>query len=259
MSGHSKWSTIKRKKGANDAARGKVFTRLAREIQVAARAGADPNSNMTLRLAVDRARAENMPKDNIDRAIRRGAGLEKDAAEIEEVTYEGYGPHGIAIITQCLTDNRNRTISDLRRAFNRANGSLAEPNSVAWQFTENGYLAYSLTNDDHDDDDESKGIDTDELFMAALEAGATDVQISEEVVEVYTERNELAQVAQTLNEAGYSADESRLMLKPNTTLALDGAEAAAVLSLIEALEELDDVSNVYHNLELTDEMVAQFA
>ena len=135
MSGHSKWSTIKRKKGANDAARGKIFTRLAREIQIAARSGADPTSNFALRLAVERARAENMPKDNIDRAIRRGAGLEKDAAEIEEVTYEGYGPHGIAIIVECLTDNRNRTISEVRRCFTRANGSLGEPNSVAWQFT----------------------------------------------------------------------------------------------------------------------------
>jgi YebC/PmpR family DNA-binding regulatory protein len=255
MSGHSKWSTIKRKKGAVDAARGKIFTRLAREIQIAARSGADPNSNFTLRLAVDRARAENMPKDNIDRAIRRGAGLEKDAAEIEEVTYEGYGPHGVAIIAQCLTDNRNRTISDLRRAFNRANGSLGEPNSVAWQFTENGYLSFNLV----DEEGASKKIDTDELFMAALDAGAVDVQISEDVVEVYTERNELAQVAQTLNDAGFTADESRLMLRPNTTLTLEADQALAVLNLIEALEELDDVSDVYHNLELTDEMVAQFA
>lgn len=255
MSGHSKWSTIKRKKGANDAARGKIFTRLAREIQVAARAGADPNSNMTLRLAVDRARAENMPKDNIDRAIRRGAGLEKDAAEIEEVTYEGYGPYGIAIIAQCLTDNRNRTISEVRRAFTRANGSLGEPNSVAWQFTENGYLGYNLT----DDDGESKKIDTDELFMAALEAGAVDVQVSDDMVEVYTDRVTLALVAQALTDAGYVADESRLMLKPNTTLTLEGEQASAVLNLIESLEELDDVSDVYHNLELTDEMVAQFA
>jgi YebC/PmpR family DNA-binding regulatory protein len=255
MSGHSKWSTIKRKKGANDAARGKIFTRLAREIQVAARSGADPASNFTLRLAVDRARAENMPKENIDRAIRRGAGLEKDAAEIEEVTYEGYGPHGIAIIVQCLTDNRNRTISELRRAFNRANGSLGEPNSVAWQFTENGYLVYNLA----DEDGKSKNIDTDELFMAALEAGAVDVQVSDDAVEVYTERSELAQVSQALTEAGYNADESRLMLRPNTTISLEGDQATAVLNLIEALEELDDVGNVYHNLELTDEMVAQFA
>jgi YebC/PmpR family DNA-binding regulatory protein len=255
MSGHSKWSTIKRKKGANDAARGKIFTRLAREIQVAARAGADPSSNMTLRLAVDRARAENMPKDNIDRAIRRGAGLEKDAAEIEEVTYEGYGPHGIAIIAQCLTDNRNRTISEVRRAFTRAGGSLGEPNSVAWQFTENGYLAYNLV----DEAGDSKKIDSDELFMAALEAGAVDVQVSDEVVEVYTERSDLAQVSQALNEAGYVADESTLMLKPNTTLSLEGEQATTVLNLIESLEELDDVADVYHNLELTDEMVAQFA
>jgi YebC/PmpR family DNA-binding regulatory protein len=255
MSGHSKWSTIKRKKGANDAARGKVFTRLAREIQIAARSGADPTTNFTLRLAVERARAENMPKDNIDRAIRRGAGLEKDAAEIEEVTYEGYGPHGIAIIVQCLTDNRNRTISEVRRCFTRANGSLGEPNSVAWQFAENGYLAFNL----FDEDEEPKKIDTDELFMAALEAGAVDVQTSDDVVEVYTERNELAQVAQTLSEAGFTADESRLVLKPNTTISLEVEEAGAVLNLIESLDELDDVSNVYHNLELTDELVEQFA
>jgi YebC/PmpR family DNA-binding regulatory protein len=210
---------------------------------------------MTLRLAVDRARAENMPKDNIDRAIRRGAGLEKDAAEIEDVTYEGYGPNGIAIIVQCLTDNRNRAISEVRRCFTRANGSLGEPNSVAWQFTENGYLGFNLV----DEDGDSKKIDSDELFMAALEAGAVDVQVSDELVEVYTERNELAQVAQTLNDAGFSPDESRLMLRPNTTVTLEGDQGAAVLNLIEALEESDDVSNVYHNLEVTDEMVAQFA
>jgi YebC/PmpR family DNA-binding regulatory protein len=255
MSGHSKWSTIKRKKGANDAARGKIFTRLAREIQIAARSGADPNSNFTLRLAVDRARAENMPKDNIDRAIRRGAGLEKDAAEIEEVSYEGYGPNGIAIIVQCLTDNRNRTIAEVRRAFTRAGGSQGEPNSVAWQFTENGYLGFNLFNEEG----EAKKLDTDEIFMAALEAGAVDVQVSDDMVEVYTERNELAQVAQALSDAGFTADESRLMLKPNTTLTLEGEQASSVLNLIESLEELDDVSNVYHNLELTDEMVAQFA
>ncbi len=255
MSGHSKWSTIKRKKGANDAARGKVFTRLAREIQIAARSGADPMGNVTLRLAVERARAENMPKDNIDRAIRRGAGLEKDAAEIESISYEGYGPNGVALIVQCLTDNRNRTISDVRRCFTRANGSLGEPGSVAWQFTETGYMLYSLL----DEDGESKGIDTEELFMAALEAGAIDVVIGDDAVEVYTERNEFAQVLQALADAGYEADESNLILKPNTTLTLDGDDAMTVLNLIDALEELDDISSVYHNLELTDDIVAQFA
>lgn len=255
MSGHSKWSTIKRKKGANDAARGKVFTRLAREIQIAARQGADPTTNFTLRLAVERARAENMPKDNIERAIRRGAGLEKDAAEIEEVSYEGYGPNGIAMIVECLTDNRNRTISDVRRSFTRANGSLGEPGSVAWQFTETGYILFNLI----DDDGNSKGLDPEELFMAALEAGAVDVITSDDAVEVYTERNELAQVAQELTDGGYTPDEYRLMLKPNTTMTLEPEQATVVLNLLEALDELDDVSNVYHNLELTDELVAQYA
>jgi YebC/PmpR family DNA-binding regulatory protein len=255
MSGHSKWSTIKRKKGANDAARGKVFTRLAREIQIAARGGADPAANFALRIAVDRARAENMPKENIDRAIRRGAGLEKDAAEIEEVSYEGYGPHGVALIVQCLTDNRNRTISDVRRAFTRANGSLGEPGSVAWQFTESGYVVINL----FDEEGEPKKLDPEEIFMVALEAGAEDVVIGDDVVEVYTERTDLAQMSQALNDAGFAPDESKLILKPNTTLSLEGEEATSVLNLIEALEELDDVSNVYHNLELTDELVAQFA
>jgi YebC/PmpR family DNA-binding regulatory protein len=255
MSGHSKWSTIKRKKGANDAARGKVFTRLAREIQVAARSGADPAANVTLRLAVERARAENMPKENIDRAIRRGAGLDKDTTEIEEISYEGYGPNGIAIIAQCLTDNRNRTISEVRRAFTRAGGSLGEPGSVAWQFTEAGYLLYNL----NDEDGTPRQIDPEALFLAALDAGAADVVISDDAVEVYTARSNLAQVSQALADAGYSADESSLLLRPNTTLALDAEQAASVLNLIEALEELDDVSHVYHNLELTDEMVAQFA
>lgn len=255
MSGHSKWSTIKRKKGANDAARGKIFTRLAREIQIAAREGADPTANVRLRLAVDRARAENMPKDNIDRAIRRGAGLDKDAAEIEEVTYEGYGPNGIAIIIQCLTDNRNRTIADVRRAFNRSNGNLGEPNSVAWQFQDKGYLVYTLA----DDGGESRDLDPEEIFMAALDAGADDVVTSEDAVEVYTERTDFAHVVQELTDAGYQPDESNLILKPDTTLALEPAEAESVLKLIEALEELDDVNYVYHNLELTDEVVAQFA
>ncbi|HXF61153.1 MAG TPA: YebC/PmpR family DNA-binding transcriptional regulator [Caldilineaceae bacterium] len=255
MSGHSKWSTIKRKKGANDAARGKVFTRLAREIQIAARNGADPAANFTLRMAIDRARAENMPKENIDRAIRRGAGLEKDAAEIEEVSYEGYAPHGVAMIVQCLTDNRNRTIAEVRRAFTRAGGSLGEPGSVAWQFSENGYIVYNLV----DDEGKSKKLDPDEIFMAALDAGAVDVITSDDAVEVYTERADLAQVSQALSDAGFEPDEAKLVFRPNTTIALPPEEAGTVLNLLSALEELDDVSNVYHNLELTDELVAQFA
>lgn len=255
MSGHSKWSTIKRKKGAADAARGKVFTRLAREIQVAARSGADPATNFNLRLAVDKAKTANMPKDNIERSIRRGAGLEKDSAEFEEVLYEGYGPNGVAILIECFTDNRNRTISDLRHIFARANGSLGEPGSVAWQFTPKGYLVFSRL----DDDGEETGLDPDALFLAALEAGAEDVVISDDVVEVYTDRADFAAVSQALEDEGFTAADGSLLMKPNMTLELDSDAAAGVLTLVENLEELDDVNQVYHNLELTDELVAQFA
>jgi YebC/PmpR family DNA-binding regulatory protein len=256
MSGHSKWSTIKRKKGANDAARGKVFTKLAREIQVAAReGGADPEANMRLRLTVDKARGENMPKDNIERAIRRGAGLDKDADVIEEISYEGYGPHGVAILVECLTDNRNRTISEVRRCFTRAGGSLGEPNSVAWQFTARGYIAFNL----QDENGTRLPLDPDEIFMAALEAGAEDVVVGEESLEIYTERTDLARVTQTLEQMGYTPDESELIMQPNVTLGLDSTEGLSVLNLVEALEELDDVTKVYHNLEITDEMIAQMA
>lgn len=255
MSGHSKWATIKRKKGAIDAARGKIFTKLAREIQVAARGGADLNTNFGLRLAVDKAKAENMPKDNIERAIRRGAGLEKDAAEFEEIVYEGYGPHGIAVLVDCLSDKRTRTTSDLRFLFNRAGGSLGEPGSVAWQFTEKGYIVFTRI----DEDGEPIKIDPDEVFMLALEGGATDVQVSDDAIEIYTERADLSQVNQLLRDNGFTPSESELIKQPNTTMELGAEEATAVLNLIENLEELDDVSKVYHNLELTDAVVAQFA
>ncbi len=255
MSGHSKWSTIKRKKGAADAARGKIFTRLAREIQIAARDGSDPDSNMTLRLAVDRAKGENMPKDNIERAIRRGAGLDKDGADYETIVYEGYGPHGVAMLVECLTDNRNRSISDVRRCFSKANGSLGEPNSVAWQFTSRGYILFAL----QDDDGKDLGLDSEEIFMAALDAGAEDVVISEDSVEVYTERSNLAQVATALKEAGYAFDEMELIMDPNQTLELESEQAGSIINLIDALDELDDVNKVYHNLEMTDALVAELA
>ena len=255
MSGHSKWATIKRKKGANDAARGKVFTKLAREIQVAARNGADATTNFALRLAVDKARAENMPKDNIDRAIRRGAGLEKDAAEIESIMYEGYGPHGIALLVDCLTDNRNRTISEVRRVFTRSNGGLGEPNSVAWQFTSTGYIALDLV----DANGNRLNVDPEQIFMVALENGATDVEISDDVVEVYTDRTSLAGVTHALTESGFTPASSELTMKPNTPISLSVDEAGAVFSMIEQFEELDDVNNVYHNMEMSDALMAQFA
>lgn len=256
MSGHSKWSTIKRKKGANDAARGKVFTKLAREIQISAREGGpELESNVRLRIAVENARAENMPKDNIERAIRRGAGLDKDAEVIEEITYEGYGPNGVAVLVECLTDNRNRTISEVRRCFTRAGGSLGEPNSVAWQFTARGYIAFNRQDEDGDPID----IDPDAIFMAALDAGAEDVVVSEDVVEIYTERTALAQVTQDLQNVGFTANESELLMQPNVPIDLDAESGLAVLNLVESLEELDDVTKVYHNLEITEEMVAQLA
>ena len=255
MSGHSKWSTIKRKKGANDAARGKIFTKLAREIQVAARNGADPTTNFTLRLAIDKARAENMPKDNIERSIRRGAGLEKDAAQFESVLYEGYGANGVAVLVDCLTDNRNRTISDLRHVFARANGSLGEPGSVAWQFASKGYFVFDLL----DEDGNPTGLDTDALFVAALEAGAEDLIVGEDVAEVYTEREAFAEVSNALSTAGFHPSTAELTMKPNQLITLDGDDAGSIFGLVEQLDELDDVSNVYHNLDVTDEMIAQFA
>jgi len=255
MSGHSKWSTIKRKKGAADAARGKVFTRLAREIQIAAREGADPDTNMTLRLAVERARSENMPKDNIERAINRGAGLDKDAAAYESVVYEGYGPNGVALLVECLTDNRNRTIADVRRCFTKANGSLGEPNSVAWQFTSRGYILFNL----FDDEEEEKGLDTDEIFMAALDAGAEDVVVSDDSIEVYTAHSDLAHVAVALKDGGYDFDEMQLVMHPNMTMELPTDQATPVLDLVDALDELDDVNMVYHNLEMSDALMAELA
>ena len=256
MSGHSKWSTIKRKKGANDNARGKIFTKLARELQVAAREGGpDGDANVRLRLAIDKARSENMPKDRIDAAIRRGAGLDKDAADIEEILYEGYAPHGVAILLECLTDNRNRTIAEIRRCFTRASGNLSEPGSVAWQFTSKGYVAIHL----QDGAGNPSGLDAEEIFMEALEAGAEDVEVTDDAVEIFTERTELAQVAKSLRESGIQPDTSELIMQPNQTLSLDSRAGLTVLNLLESLEELDDVNKVHHNLELTDELVAQVA
>jgi len=256
MSGHSKWSTIKRKKGANDNARGKLFTKLARELQVAAREGGpDSDANVRLRLAIEKARAENMPKDRIESAIRRGAGLDKDAADIEEILYEGYAPHGIAVLLECLTDNRNRTIAEVRRCFTRANGNLSEPGSVAWQFTTKGYVAIHL----QDSDGNPVELDAEEIFMEALDAGAEDVEVSDDAVEIYTERTDLAQVDKTLRKAGIQPNASELIKQPNQTLSLDTRDGLSVLQLLESLEELDDVNRVHHNLELTDELVAQVA
>jgi YebC/PmpR family DNA-binding regulatory protein len=245
MSGHSKWSTIKRKKGAEDAKRGKIFTRLAREITVAAReGGGDPDTNASLRLAVEKARGANMPKDNIERAIKRGTG-ELEGGQLEEITYEGYAPHGVALLVKCLTDNRNRTLSEVRRVFNRSGGNLAEAGAVAWMFDTKGYIAVAL--DDRDPDD---------IFMMAVDAGADDVEISEEFVEVYTEPGDLHWIRDGLAGRGLSIEEAELSQIPKTTMTLSDKETLQVMGMIEALEELDDVQQVYSNLDISEEILA---
>lgn len=246
MSGHSKWATIKRQKGANDAKRGQLFTKLAREISLAARDGADPNFNFKLRLIVDKARAANMPKENIERAIKRGAGAGDEGAALEEATYEGYGPHGVAILMQVVTDNRNRTVSEIRRALTRGGGNLGESGSVGWLFDAKGYISIP-----------ADGVNQDKVLELAIEAGAEDVQFGEDVVEIYTQPADLQAVRQAFQDAHYTIDAAEVTMVPKTLIALAPAETLQVMSLIETLEDLDDVSKVYTNLEISDEALAQ--
>jgi YebC/PmpR family DNA-binding regulatory protein len=246
VSGHSKWSTIKRKKGALDAKRGKIFTRLGRDITIAAReGGGNIDSNNRLRLAVEKARAANMPKDNIERAIARGAGTGDDGVVMEEITYEGYGPHGVAILIDVLTDNRNRSLSGIRQVFNRSSGNLAEQNAVAWQFDRKGYIEV-----------DGGGVDADELFLVAADAGADDVVPGEEIIEVYTSRESMVVVEAKLSEAGYKIKDSQLTWVAKNEIELEPSEGVSVLGMIEKLEELDDVQHVSSSLRMTDEIAA---
>jgi YebC/PmpR family DNA-binding regulatory protein len=248
MSGHSKWATIKRKKGALDAKRGKMFTRLGRDITVAAReGGGNPDANNRLRLAIDKAKASNMPKENIDRAIARGAGGGEDGIVMDEVTYEGYGPHGVAILVDVLTDNKNRSLSSIRQAFNRANGNMAEAGSVAWQFDRKGYIEV-----------QADGVDPDELFMVAADAGADDVIPGDETIEVYTPREALAAVESKLVENGYRVSDSSLTWVAKNEMDLDVEQALSIMNLIERLEELDDTQSVASTLHITDEVANAF-
>ena len=247
MSGHSHWATIRRKKGANDAKRGQVFTRLGRELAIAAREGGpDPEANFRLRLVVDKARNAGMPKDNIERAIRRGAGLDKDAEQFEEAMYEGYGPHGVAMLVKVVTDNKNRTISDLRRMFTRSGGNLAESGAVAWSFDQMGYISAPR-----------EGQSNEELFDMVVEAGADDVEIGDEMVEVYTAPNALHAVSNELQKAGLHPDTVELIMKPKTLMSLPPKDTLSVMNVIEGLEDLDDVQNVYSNLDISEEAVRE--
>ncbi len=246
MSGHSKWSTIKRKKGAADAKRGQLFTKLAREITVAARTGLpDPDANARLRIAVQKARAESMPKENIDRAIARAVG-ENSAEQYEELYYEGYGPGGTAIMIQTMTDNRNRTVGELRSTLTRSGGTLGESGSVGWMFDQTGVITFSLGDQDEDD-----------VAMAAIEAGAADFAVEDGVVEIYTESSDLHKVAEALTAAGYEYENAELIMKPQTLLQPDPDQAVKVIRLLEKLEDLDDVQSVYSNLDISDEVLAE--
>jgi YebC/PmpR family DNA-binding regulatory protein len=244
MSGHSKWSTIKRKKGAEDAKRGKIFTRLGRDITMAARNGGDPNSNAALRLAIDKARAGNMPKENIERALKRGTG-ELEGGTVDEVIYESYAPHGVAVLIKCLTDNRNRTLADVRRVLNRGGGNMAEAGAVTWMFESKGLVTVERADKNADD-----------LFMTAVEAGAEDVDVSSDFVEVYTAPADLHTVREVLEKQGLAVDEAELSMVPKTLMSLEEKETLQVMHLIEQLEELDDVEQVYSNLDIPDEILA---
>jgi YebC/PmpR family DNA-binding regulatory protein len=244
MSGHSKWSTIKHKKAAADAKRGKVFTRIAKELTIAARdGGGDPNSNVRLRLLMDKARAANMPKDNIERAIKRGTG-ELEGGELEQAMYEGYGPHGVGVLVEVVTDNRNRAVSEVRHLFTKHGGSMAEAGSVSWQFSRKGYISIEGE------------FNQDELFLVAAEAGAEDVRFEDGQAEVYTELEALHTVREALADAGYQIDEAELIYDPNNAVELASEEAVHVMKLVELLEELDDVQDVYTTLEISDEAIA---
>ena len=247
MSGHSKWKTIQHKKAATDAKRGKMFTRLAREIAIAAReGGGDPDVNFNLRLAVDKAKASNMPKDNIERAIKRGTG-ELKGEELAEVIYEGYAPNGVALLVQVLTDNRNRTISDVRRILTRQGGTMAEAGAVAWQFERKGYIAIA-----------PNGIDQDTLFEIAVEAGADDVVFSDDLVEVFATVSSFQAVRQALADAGIAFETVELSMIPKTPMQLGEKETLQVMGVIEDLEDLDDVQQVYSNLDISDEILAKY-
>ena len=247
MSGHSHWATIRRKKGAMDAKRGKIFTRLAREIVIAAReGGGDPGSNLRLLYAIDRARAQNMPKDNIERAIKRGTGDSKDGNTLEEVVYEGYASHGIAMLISCVTDNRNRVVAEIRHVLNRSGGSMAEAGSVAWQFTRQS--VFSVPADKNDPE---------KVFEVAVEAGAEDVTFDEESIEIIGPVEVFKEISDALKTNKIVPEEAELRYNPNNEMELSLDDTLSVLRVIDQLEELDDVQDVFTTLSISDEAMAQ--
>jgi YebC/PmpR family DNA-binding regulatory protein len=248
MSGHSKWSTIKRQKGANDAKRGALFTKVAREISVAARqGGGDPDANYRLRLAIEKARSVNMPADNIKRTIEKATGG-GEAEQYEEIVYEGYGPGGVAILVEAATDNRNRTAADVRSLFTKNGGQLAGAGAVAWQFEPRGIIAIGRD-----------GTDPDEVALTAIDAGATDVDPEGDPLEVFTEPGDLERVRGQLEAAGLAIESAELILHPKSTVDVESSHARQNLRLIEHLEDHDDVQRVTANFEIPDEIFAEAA
>jgi YebC/PmpR family DNA-binding regulatory protein len=245
MSGHSKWSTIKHKKGAADAKRGKIFTKLIKEITVAARmGGGDANANPRLRSAVLAAKNENMPKDNVERAIKKGTG-DLEGVNYEELIYEGYGPGGAAVIVESLTDNKNRAVADIRHIFSKAGGNLGENGCVAWMFGKKGYIVV-----------EKVAIDEEKLMETALEAGAEDVREDDANFEIITTPEDFEAVKTALDKAGIPSMESEITMLPQTTLDLKGKEAEQMIRMMDMLEDCDDVQKVYTNADIPDEMVS---
>jgi YebC/PmpR family DNA-binding regulatory protein len=244
MSGHSKWSSIKHKKGALDAKRGKIFTKLIREITVAARfGGGDPDSNPRLRTAIATAKAANMPKENIDRGVKKGTG-ELEGTSYEEVNYEGYGPGGVAVLVDCLTDNKNRTVADVKHVFERHGGSLGEPGCVAWMFEQKGLISF----------DKDK-VDEEQLFDLALEAGAEDVKESDTEFEVITTPSEYESVKTAIDNKNLSYTLAEIVKIPKNTVKVEGKKAQQVVNLMQGLEDLDDVSNLYANFDISDDIM----
>jgi YebC/PmpR family DNA-binding regulatory protein len=242
MSGHSKWSTIKRKKGAADAKRGKIFSKLAKEISIAAKmGGGDPDMNPRLRTVLIQAKGANMPNDNIVRAIKKGTG-ELPGVTYEEVRYECYGPAGVALIIDVLTDNKNRTVAEIRHLVTKLNGSMAETNAVAWNFEQKGYITIS-----------KEGLSEEDIMDKAIEAGVEDVETEGDVYELYTAPADLHSVVVELENMGVESLESKLTMIPKTTLEVDEKSIGTVLKLMESLEDQDDVQDVFTNVEISDE------
>lgn len=247
MSGHSHWATIRRKKGAADAKRGQVFTRLAREIALAAReGGGDPDTNIRLALAIDRARSQNMPKDNIERAIKRGTGEGKDGGSLEQVFYEGYANHGVALMIEVITDNRNRAVAEIRHVLSKNNGSMADAGSVSWQFNRVAYFSFP-----------AGGQDPDKVLELAIDAGADDVVFDDDEIEIFAPIDAFKEVSLTLNKAGVHPEEAKMRYLPTNELDLDVDQTLQVMRTVESLEELDDVQDVYTNLNISDEALAK--